>query len=1246
LSAFAMRFLMKFGMSALKKVLGSALKKFNDLLQTKFPDNPVSNKLCDWGFEPVDIARGKVMTSREDFALPGPIPLVWECIYYSNTRYIDGPLGARWSHSYDMYLETDIIEEIPVIKLRMSDGRLALFPQLELGESYHNRQEKLELFKDENGFFLRNADRLYYRFEEKGERWRLLHIKDTSDNTILFDYDEQGALKKITDSVGRELQVDTDAFNRILSIHVPHPTTKNKTFPIIRYEYDKEGDLIAAYNAHDNAFRYKYHKHLMTQLTYRDGLSFYYEYDSEEHTARCIHTYGDGDLYKGNLHYEEGKTTIERIVGHPDGHTDTYTEIYYHDGAVVHHKIDALGNETKYEYNEFYELQSETDPLGYKTSYKYDDRSNLIETTYPDNTQRKMTYSDGDLLLEANDQVGGKWKWEYDDKERLIRRTNCVGRAIEYKYNEKGLLTQITDPMGSRTLIGYNKSKEPDQITLPNNSSTRLQYDYLGRRKVVIDSKGNIQRRTFDLLGNIARVQEPNGNVLKLKYDEHGNITHAKDKQKDISFKYTGLGELKTRIENDTKVEFEYDTDERLTAIVNEHGEFYKFHLNANGKLEFESGFDGLKCHYKRDAADRVIKTTKSSDIESFYQYDSLGRMLQRVHSNGEIEHYFYREDGRLMRAVNDVADVIFERDIIGNVITETQNGYQLHSEYDAMGSRIRLSSSLGLDLAITRDIMGDVSGMRTQGKTPPWEMELKLDIMGLEVERLMPGGVKSKWDRDRLGRPIHHHIFGGDGKAQRSRAYEWDVNNRLKRFIDFGKDVTQFQHDKLGNLTAAIYPNGNSQYRNPDAIGNLFRKLDKNNRKYGPAGQLLESEGIQYDYDVEGNLIKKTTVEGEVWQYKWNAAGMLEKVIRPDKKEVIFTYDALSRRTTKTYEGNTTHWIWDANVPVHEWQTPTTDTIKNTTFTAVVDSPPEITDDDEIVFIEKSPTIYNSDDDTDIITIEEVTTTSKTTRTAVQPFVIKAPVPTNIVTWLFEPDSFAPIAKLTKDKQYSIQTDHLGTPVSMYDEAGYRTWGADVDTYGRLNNLKGNKLDCPFRFPGQYEDIETGLYYNRFRYYDTNIGSYISQDPIGLMGNNPNFYAYVHDTNIFVDIFGLHNCSKNAKILRENMIEEGFEVPPFKNSAHHIIMSGSKDPRMKALRKKMKELGIDINAGENGVFLPTSSKAKADAGVDSHAHSKVHTNTYKQNVYDELININDKGKFQEKLIDIGDRLSVGDFVI
>ncbi|WP_262494804.1 RHS repeat-associated core domain-containing protein [Flavobacterium columnare] len=203
---------------------------------------------------------------------------------------------------------------------------------------------------------------------------------------------------------------------------------------------------------------------------------------------------------------------------------------------------------------------------------------------------------------------------------------------------------------------------------------------------------------------------------------------------------------------------------------------------------------------------------------------------------------------------------------------------------------------------------------------------------------------------------------------------------------------------------------------------------------------------------------------------------------------------------------------------------------------------------------------------------------------------------------------------------------------------------------YGGLRNFSSpinlTPDFIPFRQLGQYEDPELeGLYYNRFRYYDCSIGNYISQDPIGLEGNNPTFYAYVHDSNSWVDPFGL-DTSSDAAILRANMIRDGIDTPNYSNSAHHIVMSNSTDPNMISLRSQMTNIGIDINDSSNGVFLPTSSKVKNDFNLDAHAHSRVHTNEYKKNVFERLKDITDPDKFKNELEKIGKELSEGTFKI
>ncbi|GAL64998.1 RHS repeat-associated core domain-containing protein [Algibacter lectus] len=128
----------------------------------------------------------------------------------------------------------------------------------------------------------------------------------------------------------------------------------------------------------------------------------------------------------------------------------------------------------------------------------------------------------------------------------------------------------------------------------------------------------------------------------------------------------------------------------------------------------------------------------------------------------------------------------------------------------------------------------------------------------------------------------------------------------------------------------------------------------------------------------------------------------------------------------------------------------------------------------------------------------------------------------TALTTWVFENNSFVPQAKIVGDKTYSIVCDYLGTPVQAFNEKGENVWECELDIYGNIRNIEGSKTFIPFRYQGQYEDVETGLYYNRFRYYSPDTGTYISQDPIGLNSGEPNFYAYVHDSNSWIDPFGL----------------------------------------------------------------------------------------------------------------------------
>ncbi|OSN01249.1 hypothetical protein AU510_17465 [Lonsdalea britannica] len=99
------------------------------------------------------------------------------------------------------------------------------------------------------------------------------------------------------------------------------------------------------------------------------------------------------------------------------------------------------------------------------------------------------------------------------------------------------------------------------------------------------------------------------------------------------------------------------------------------------------------------------------------------------------------------------------------------------------------------------------------------------------------------------------------------------------------------------------------------------------------------------------------------------------------------------------------------------------------------------------------------------------------------------------------------------------------GEPQALYDSKGELRWQVPKATlWGQRAVAKTESSDPGLAFAGQLRDSESGLCYNRFRYYDPTGGGYISPDPIGVLGGESN-YAYVHNPNTWVDPLGLAKC-------------------------------------------------------------------------------------------------------------------------
>lgn len=503
-----------------------------------------------------------------------------------------------------------------------------------------------------------------------------------------------------------------------------------------------------------------------------------------------------------------------------------------------------------------------------------------------------------------------------------------------------------------------------------------------------------------------------------------------------------------------------------------------------------------------------------------------------------------------LVKAENSENLLEFTRDRkTGQIIEEKQGEYTVNRTYDSEGNCTRITSNLGADIRHTYDREGNLQTMQV-GES--WQASWIRDNTGLEVQRTFSGGVTVRTERDCFGREVRKSVRSG-GIEKGAYRYQWGIaNHLLSKENELTGTVTRYDYDRFDFLIRQETMQGSETdviYRMPDFVGNLFETPDKKDRKYGAGGKLLEDPDCFYHYDDEGNLIfrefkqlQETGVKfdrkrmekergirclatGMGWLYEWSSNGMLKKVIRPDGRPVEFRYDALGRRTAKLYFGKVTRWVWDGNVPIHEWGYKVTN----------------MQPDEEESAPPKEPT-------------EDIT------------------------TWVFEAGTFVPTAKIQDGKQYSIVSDYLGTPIQMYDELGNKTWDCTLDIYGKVTNFEGSSLnECPFRYQGQYADEETELYYNRFRYYSPQKGGYISKDPIGLNGGEK-LYNYVYDPNSWIDEYGLvrngHLAGNKHPITGVPFDSNGF--PDFSNYLYSkgkndvmITPTGNRDLDFKAANAK-----------------------------------------------------------------------------
>ncbi len=1050
---------------------------------------------------PIDVATGRAYTfPAVDVELPGPLPLTLERLYSSSLRDRDIGLGYGWTHTLGWTIEVGRREVIVwtaegiAIDLPLPPaGGEALGP---FGWLVRNAVDRLEV--DACDGLLRT----FLSRDALGRRHRLSYVEDRSRNRITITYDGP-RVSSVTDSAGRLLGLTADTNGRVTAIAARDP--RGAEVVLARYLYDQRGDLVEAVDAEGSSRRYTYDdRHLLVEEVDRAGLTFHFLYDEE---ARCVESWGDypgradPSLAPGLPKLLADGVTRARGVLHARLHyySEGYVEVA--DASQVrrffsnrHGKMDKRvegAGVTSCAYDDGGHLIRWVDPLGAVVSYERDARGHITKIIDPLGRTRSFTRDARGLVIEEIDPNGGETTTLRDTHGRPVAVTSPDGATQTWEYDDRGLVTKTLLPNGAFVTMDYDAHGNAVALHLPNGASWRWSYDGFGRRTEEIDPTGAVTRYGWSRRGEVVTTTDALGRVTRTTYDGEGRpVEVAGPGGGTTRVTWGGFHRMCTCVDpagNALVMKYNHDGDP--VEIHNEVGEVHTLAYDSSRRVILERTFDGRKIRYAYDAAGRLRRRIDHGRGATEYVYDPAGQLIERRSPDGDAERFEYDGLGGLTSVTFPRGEITFERDAAGAVIRETQrlggDVHEVRRALDASGKLVCRSTSLGPVERIERDAMGVRA--RTWLGAEERLIEHRCDALGRELGVRLPSSARIESGLDALGRLTERRVVrAGEGHGRDPRepmwtgperglstrlAYQYDVAGELAGELASGGERTRYVYDPLGQILAMIPERARAIAFRHDPSGNL--SLVGEEREHGPGNRLLRRGDHAYRWDEDGQLVEQRS-PGGVQRYRWSAVGQLASVERADGAIIELDHDPLDRRLAKRVYRATprgrelvkeTRFVWDGDVLVHE------------------------------------------------------ITTLRTGAAAV----------TEERTYLFAEGGFAPFAHRTTRRAGSgaqdtgwlfYVNDVAGAPRWIVSEEGDVKATITLTPFQRAVVAGPPEAVTPIRYQGQYEDMETGLSYNRARYYDAAAARYISPDPMGLAGG-ANAYRYGKNPLRYIDPYG-----------------------------------------------------------------------------------------------------------------------------
>jgi RHS repeat-associated protein len=1063
--------------------------------------------------KPINITNGNMYLHQSDYQLPGVGPAINVTRTYNSRSQRSGLFGKGWSTDYDEAIQ---IFNSTFVRWFAPDGRATNFGRSSGSGPFAPMEG------DFYGSLVQNGDGSFtvafkggsvHRFSSAG---KLLSLVDINGNQTSLTY-TSGKLSSITDPFGRVVTATTDTAGRVL-------TLTDGIGKFATYVYGTGGQLLSVTYADSSKYQFAYTtaNGNLVLATVTDALNDILENHTYDSQGRAVTSEKHGGVEHYSLSFiSDSETDVTDALGHITKYFFDKTK-----GRNVVTQVQGLcscggGSQTQtWTHDDQMNVTSHANGLGQTVTYAYDANGNELSGTSVLGTST-FTYNQLGEVLTATDAMGGVTTNTYDAAGNPLSAQDALNNTTTFTYDSRGQLLTMTNAPGKTTTLTWDTSGRLTQTKDALANITIFTYDARARLTKATDALANATSFAYDGANRLIKITRADNSVISYTYDLAGRRTKITDQLKNVTtFAYDGAYRLTTETDALSKsVSYAYDLMSNLTGTTDQLGHTTNIDYDEFNRPKTTiyppaiAGATRLQQTIEYDAVGNVTKRTDTAGRVTTFAYDSANRLTSVTDPALQVTQYEYNPRSNVTAVVDALSQRYeFVYDALSRVTSATRAGFQMSFAYDAVGNRTQRTDYNNMATNYTYDALNRLTKITypdTTNATYAYDTLSRLtsavnlngtvgfvyDKLGRVTSTTDVWGQAVNYTYDVNGRRTKMS-FGSTTKA----TYTYDAINRLTKIADGSNLATTYAYDVASRLTSRTLPNGVVSSYSYDGLDRLTRLKDAkgttviadNNYAFNDAGDIIQnldqSGAHAYGYDTLDRLTAASYPATGNETYAYDSVGNRTSSHRSasygyqpfnrltNTDTAGYLYDNNGNMISKSDGAGTTQFQWDFENRLTTVVTPSAGSVayKYDALGRRIQSAPSSGVSTNFT--------YDGDD------------------------VAQDKTSTGVITeYLNGPGIDNKIRQKTGTTLNYFAQDHLGSTTALTDSNGAVIERETYDAYG---NSAGSAR-TRYGYTGRERDSLTGLQYNRARWYDAQLGRFISEDPIGLAGGI-NFFAYV----------------------------------------------------------------------------------------------------------------------------------------